>query len=120
MRNDWKRRTFMTVTLNQRAYERAKELIDEGRFVFDERDAWSEHQPSAMEESEYIRLHGFAEHGKWCLGVNSEKPENTKGTISFPMGISRMSTAVAYSLGKAVPAKYQHYDIENAAAHLME
>ena len=94
----------MAVTLNQRAYEHAKELIDEGRLVFDERDAWSEHQPSAMEESEYIRLHGFAEYGKWYLGVNSEKPENTKGTMSFPMEISRMSTAVAYSLRKAVPA----------------
>ena len=76
----------------------------EGRFVFDERDAWSEHQPSAMEDSEYIRLHGFAENGKWYLGVNSEEPENTKGTMSFPMEISRMSTAVAYSLQKAVPA----------------
>jgi hypothetical protein len=85
MCNDWKRRTFMAVTLNQRAYEHAKELIDEGRFVFDERDAWSEHQPSAMKESEYIRLHGFAEYGKWYLGVNGEKPDNTKGHYEFPL-----------------------------------
>jgi hypothetical protein len=104
MCNDWKRRTFMAVTLNQPAYEHAKKLIDEGRFVFDERDAWSEHQPSAMEESEYIRLHGFAEYGKRNLGVNGEKPENTKGTMSLPVGISRTSTVVAYTLQRAVPA----------------
>jgi hypothetical protein len=42
------RRTTMAVTLNRRAYEHAKALIDEGRFVFDERDDWSEHQPSAL------------------------------------------------------------------------
>ena len=30
----------MAVTLNRRAYNHAKELISEGRFVFDERDAW--------------------------------------------------------------------------------
>jgi hypothetical protein len=38
--------------------------MDEGRFVSDERDAWSEHQPPAIEESKYICLHGFAEYGK--------------------------------------------------------
>ena len=57
-----------------------------------------------MEESEYIRLHGFAEYGKWNLGVNGEKPENTKGTMSLPVGISRTSTVVAYTLQRAVPA----------------
>ena len=85
----------MAVKLNDRAYEHARDLIVAGRCVIDGRDAWSEHQPSAMEESEYIRLHGLAEYGIWYLGVN---------TMSFPMGISRMSTVVAYSLRKAVPA----------------
>jgi hypothetical protein len=30
----------MAVKLNRRAFEHAKELIDDGKFVFDERDAW--------------------------------------------------------------------------------
>jgi hypothetical protein len=75
----------MAVTLNQRAYEHAKELT-EGKFVFDERDVWSEYQPSAQEENEFIRLHGFAEYGKWYLGINDEKPEDTKGHYEFPYG----------------------------------
>ena len=37
----------MTVRLNNRAYEHAKRLINEGKFVYDQRGAWSEHQPSA-------------------------------------------------------------------------
>jgi hypothetical protein len=40
----------MAVTLNRRAYEHAKELISEQKFVFDERAAWSEHRPSAQQE----------------------------------------------------------------------
>jgi hypothetical protein len=76
----------MTVTLNRRAFEHAKELINEEKFVFDERDAWSEHRPSAQEENEFIRLHGFAEYGKWYLGINDEKPEDTKGHYEFPDG----------------------------------
>ena len=42
----------MAVTLNRRAYEHA---INNGRFVFDERDVWSEHRPSAQEENDFIR-----------------------------------------------------------------
>jgi hypothetical protein len=31
----------------------------DGHVVRDERDAWSEHQPSADQENEFIRLNGF-------------------------------------------------------------
>ena len=74
----------MAVTLNRRAYEHARELINDGKFVLDERDAWSEHRPSAEEENEFIRRHSFAEYGKWYLGINDEKPEQTKGHYEFP------------------------------------
>jgi hypothetical protein len=83
--NDLNGRTSMAVTLNRRAYEQAKELIDEGRFVFDERDAWSEHRPSAQEENEFIRIHGFAEYGKWYLGLNDKKKERDQGTLRISL-----------------------------------
>jgi hypothetical protein len=41
----------MPVRLNKGAFEFAKDLIGEGRVVLDERDAWSEHQPSAEKEN---------------------------------------------------------------------
>jgi len=44
----------MAVILNKRAFEHAKRLAGRGRYVFDEKDLWSEHQPSAQEENEYI------------------------------------------------------------------
>jgi hypothetical protein len=31
----------MAVKLNRRAFDHAKKLISDGRFVFDDRDAWS-------------------------------------------------------------------------------
>jgi hypothetical protein len=48
--------------------------------------SWSEHRPSAQAENEFIRLHGFPEYGKWYLGINDEKPEETKGHYEFPYG----------------------------------
>jgi hypothetical protein len=108
----------MTVTLNRRAYEHAKELINEGKSVLDERDAWSEHRPSAQEENEFIRLHGFAEYGKWHLGINDERLEDTKGHYEFPYGdfdnVHRCGVLAAESRA----GQYQHYDIESATAHL--
>jgi hypothetical protein len=108
----------MAVTLNPRAYEHAKELINEGRFVFDERDAWSEHQPSAEEENEFIRRHGFAEYGKWYLGINDEKPEETKGHYEFPYGDFKKVHRCGVLTAESRAGQYKHYDIENAAAHL--
>jgi hypothetical protein len=108
----------MTVTLNRHAFEHAKELIDEGRFVFDERDAWSEHRPSAIEEREYTRLHGFAEYDKWYLEVNSEKPENTEGHYKFPYKDFKDVHRCGVLAAESRAGQFQHYDIENAAAHL--
>src|SRR5712671_3293378 len=74
------------VHLNRSAFDHAKQLIKEGKFVFDERDAWSEHQPSAEQENEFIRAHGFGEYSKWHLGINNDEPENTKARYKFPYG----------------------------------
>jgi hypothetical protein len=108
----------MAVTLNRRAYEHAKELIGEGRFVLDERDAWSEHRPSAEEENAFIRLHGFTEYGRWYLGNNDEKPEETKGHYEFPFGDFKNVHRCGVLAAESRAGQYQHHDIENATAHL--
>src|ERR1700737_2076591 len=108
----------MAVTLNRSAFEHAKELINEGRFVFGERDAWSEHQPSAQQENEFIQRHGFPEYGKWHLGINNEKPEDTKGHYEVPYGDFKDVNRGGLLSAESRAGQYKHYDIENAAAHL--
>jgi hypothetical protein len=94
----------MTVRLNRRAYEHAKRLINKDKFVFDDKDAWSEHQPSARQENEFIRQNGLAEYARWYLGINDEKGEQTKGHYEFPFGDSKMSTVAGCSARKVGPA----------------
>jgi len=56
----------MAVKLNRTAFDFAKELIVAGRFVFDDRDGWSEHRPSAQTENEFLAAHGFRmRNGIW-------------------------------------------------------
>ena len=65
----------MAVKLNRRAFEFAKELVRDDKVVIDDRDAWSEHQPSTQQENEFIRQHGFGEYAKWHLGTDDSQPE---------------------------------------------
>ena len=68
----------MAVKLNRSAFEHAKEIVGKGKLVVDERDAGSEHQPSAQEENEFIDARGFGEYGQWHWGIDREEPKNTK------------------------------------------
>jgi hypothetical protein len=109
---------IMAVKLNKRAYDHARELIGEGRVVLDERDAWSEHQPSAERENEFLRLHGFDEYGKWYLGIDDEQGEQTKGRYKFPYGDFEKVHRCAVLAAESRAGQYKYHDIENAAAHL--
>jgi hypothetical protein len=108
----------MTVRLNEPAFNHAKHLITQGKFVADQRDAWSEHQPSAADENEFIRLHGYNEFGRWHLGINDEKPPQTKGRYEFPYGDFVNVHRCAVLSAESRAGQYKHYDIETAAAHL--
>ncbi|MDB5356740.1 MAG: hypothetical protein JWN24_3193 [Phycisphaerales bacterium] len=108
----------MPATLHKSAFQYAKELIGEGKFVFDERDAWSEHQPTAEQENEFIRDHGFAEYGRWHLGIDESEPEDTKARYKFPYGDFKNVHRCAVLSAESRAGQYKYQDIENAAAHL--
>jgi hypothetical protein len=108
----------MTTKLNKRAFDHAKELVNQGHVVIDERDAWSEHQPSAQKEDDYINLHGFNEYGKWYLGIDDAEHENTKGRYKFPYGDFQNVHRCGVLAAESRAGQYKYQDIENAAAHL--
>lgn len=74
----------MAVKLNRRGYDYAQRLVDDGRVVLDERDDWSEHQPSTHEKNQFIKEHGWGEYGRWHLGIDDDEPEDTKSRYKFP------------------------------------
>jgi hypothetical protein len=108
----------MAVKLNKKAFDHARRLINEGKVVKDERDAWSEHQPSTQQENEFLHQHGFGEYAKWYLGVNDEKPEETKGHYEFPYGDFKKVHRCGVLTAESRAGQYKHLDIENAAARL--
>jgi hypothetical protein len=108
----------MTVKLREASFEYAKRLVKEGKVVLDDRDAWSEHQPSTQEENRFIEEHGIGEYAKWHLAIDDELPAERKARYKFPYGdFERVHRCGVLSAEvRAGQRKYQ--DIEVAAAHL--
>jgi hypothetical protein len=109
----------MAVTLHRSALTHARNLVKQGKAVRDERDAWSEHQPSAAKENEFIRRNGWREYGQWHLGVDTAADEETKARYKFPYGdFSRVHRCAVIS-AESRAGQYKYLDIERAAAQLL-
>jgi hypothetical protein len=108
----------MATRLNERAFTHAKALIEDGRFVDDERDAWSEHQPTAAAENRFIEDEGWPEYAKWHLGIDDEAGEETKERYKFPYGDFQKVHRCGLLAAESRAGQYKYLDIEQAVAHL--
>jgi hypothetical protein len=109
----------MAVKLNRSAYEHAKRLIEEGKFVNDERDAWSDHHPSTQMEEEFVEKNDFAEYGKWFLGINDEYSEHRKRYYEFPFGDFENVHRCGILAAQSRAGQNEYLDVEEAAADLL-
>lgn len=109
-----------SIQLNEDAMAFAAKLIKEGRFIADHNGAWAEHRPSADEENEFIRLHGFAAYAKWHLGIDNRFPEHTKRRYKFPYGDFKDAHRCGLLAVKARARQYGYAEIENAATELRD
>jgi hypothetical protein len=108
----------MPVRLNKNALQFAEQCVQAGKFVYDERDAWSEHQPDSTKENAFIAERGWHEYAKWHLGVDETMPEQTKRRYRFPYGDFSKVHRCGVLTAESRAGQYKYFDIENAAAHL--
>jgi hypothetical protein len=106
------------VRLNARAYEHAQRLVGDRKVVLDQRDDWSEHQPSAAQENAYIREHGIDAYARWHLGVDESQSKDNKGRYRFPYGDFENVHRCGILAAESRAGQYKHHDVERAAAHL--
>jgi hypothetical protein len=108
----------MSTILNKNAFEYAKELIEKGKYVSDEKDAWSEHEPSSEMENKFIEEHGFKEYSKWYLGIDDTEEEGKKKRYKFPYGDFQKVHRCGVLSAETRAGQYKYSDIERAAADL--
>jgi hypothetical protein len=108
----------MAITLNKPAYAHAKDLIEAGFFVLDDRDDWSEHRPSAQKENEYLQAHGEGEYAHWYLAIDDEHRPGTKGRYKFPYGDFEKVHRCGVLSAESRAGQYKYVEVELALAHL--
>jgi hypothetical protein len=108
----------MTVKLNRDGYDHATSLVKKGAAVTDERDDWSEHQPSTDEENRFIEQHGYGEYGRWHLAVDDDSGPETKAHYKFPYGDFTKVHRCAVLSAESRAAQNNYDAIEKAAAAL--
>ena len=110
----------MAVKLNSEALRFGEQLIEEGKYVADERGAWSDDKPSTEQENAFIETHGYEAYGRWHLGIDEDEPENTKARYSFPYGDFDRVHRCGLLSAESRAGQYKHVDIEDAASILHE
>ena len=110
----------MTTTLNERAFAFAQDLIKNGQVVRDQRDDWSEHQPSTRQENEFIEAHGWDEFSNWHLGIDDQASEDTKARYKFPYGDFAKVHRCGLLAAEVRAAQLKYLDIEDAAIRLRD
>ena len=109
----------MTVKLNGPGYEHANRLIGEGKFVDDEREAWSDHHPSTRTENDFIEKNGLFEYSKWFLGVNDEYGEESRRHYESPFGDFENVHRCCILAAQNRAGQDKYFDVENAAGDLL-
>lgn len=104
--------------LNKDAFSKAEDLIK--KHQYDKESDWSEAQPSAADENDFLEEHNWAEYGRWFLAIDSDASEETKDRYNFPYGDFRRVHRDALIAAKQRAAQYEHDEIEQAADDLLQ
>jgi hypothetical protein len=110
----------MTIELNRPAYEQARALVGDGQVVRDDRDRWSEAQPTADEENAFIEKEGWTAYAHWHLGIDHDEDPETKQAYSFPYGDFRRVHRSGVIAAESRAGQYDHDEVEDALKRLRE
>jgi hypothetical protein len=110
----------VTTRLNGRSHAFAQDQVKNGKVVLDQRDSWSEHQPSTRQENEFIEAHGWDEYANWHLGIDDEASDYTKARYKYPYGDFAKVHRCGVQSAEVRAARNKHRDVEDAAIQLRD
>jgi hypothetical protein len=107
-----------TYTLNQRAVDHARRLIEARRYVLN--SDWGEVQPKADDENRYLKSHSWDEYDLWHLGLTDGAADETKARYAFVYGDFRRIHRTGIIACQYRAAEWRHKEIELAAHELLQ
>jgi hypothetical protein len=105
-------------TVNERAVERARQLIDARQYVL--QSDWGAVQPRAAAENEFLASHTWDEYAEWHLGLTDGATDGTKARYAFVYGDFRRIHRMGIIACHYRAAEWHHKEIELAAHELLQ
>jgi len=105
-------------SVNKRAVERARRLIDAHQYVLD--SVWGDVQPSAEDENAFLESHSWDEYTEWHLGLTDGANDDTKARHAFVCGDFRRVHRTGLIACQYRAAEWRHKDVELAAHELLQ
>ncbi len=104
--------------VNEAAVAHAEEMIAGRRYVV--RSEWSDVQPSAADENEYLERAGWGAYSRWHLGLTDGAGEETKARYAFVFGDFRRLHRSGLMACRFRATQWDHKEIELAAHDLIQ
>jgi hypothetical protein len=105
-------------SLNERAVEHARKLIDARQYVLDSQ--WGDVQPRAEAQNAYLASHSWEEYAGWHLGLTEGAADETKARYAFVYGDFRRVHRMGLIACHYRAAEWRHKEIELAAHDLLQ
>jgi hypothetical protein len=107
-----------TYTVNPRAVEHARRLIDARQYVLD--SDWGEAQPRAADENRFLETHSWDDYAAWHVGLTDGATDETKARYAFVFGDFRRVHRSGIIACQFRAAEWRHKEIELAAHELLQ
>ena len=104
--------------VNRAAVARAEELIGSRLYVV--RSEWSEAQPDASAENEFLEKSGWEAYAGWHLGLTEGAGDETKARYGFVFGDFRRLHRSGLMACRFRATQWDHKEIELAAHDLIQ
>jgi hypothetical protein len=105
-------------TVNPKAVAHARELIDRHQYVL--RSEWSDVQPSAADQNDFLQSHSWDDYAAWHLGLTDGASDETKARYAFVYGDFRRVHRMGLIACNYRAAEWGHKEIELAAHELLQ
>jgi hypothetical protein len=105
-------------TLNERAVQRARELIDARQYVLD--SDWGDVQPDADAQNAYLEKHSWDDYAAWHLGLTDGANDETKARHAFVFGDFRRVHRSGLIACVYRASEWRHKAVELAAHDLLQ
>lgn len=104
--------------VNPAGLAKAASLIEAHQYVL--RSTWSDSQPDAATENEFLQSHSWDEYSAWHLGLTVGATDETKARYAFVYGDFRRLHRMGLIACRYRAAEWGHKEVELAAHDLLQ